>query len=169
MHGCKQPFCSCHRQRQVQRTNHLGNLVTLRDVLLVPNLQHNLISLSRADEAGMSYNGQHGALMLRHNGYKLLREQLTHKLSGVARRMELSPCTTTDATGAVMCMFLDWMEPQTTARHRCSGNLCSACVQPWPTMGHDHSRQQWIEIRCTNACYFPLYGFFCSHFSNLNT
>ena len=38
----------------VRLANHLGNLVTIRDVLLVPNLQHNLISLSRADEAGMS-------------------------------------------------------------------------------------------------------------------
>ena len=79
----------------VRLTNHLGNLVTLRDVLLVPNLQHNLISLSRADEAGMSYNGQHGALMLRHNGYQLLRGQLTHKLYEV----DCTPQTcTADAT-----------------------------------------------------------------------
>ena len=65
---------------EVRLTNHLGELVTLQDVLLVPNLQHNLISLGRADAAGMSYNGKHGALMLRHKGHQLLRGQLSHKL-----------------------------------------------------------------------------------------
>ena len=64
----------------VQLVNHNDETITLQNALLVPNLQHNLISLSRADAAGMSYNGSHGALMLKHNGHQILRASLINNL-----------------------------------------------------------------------------------------
>lgn len=52
----------------VYLTNQYGKRVTLKEVLLVPTLQHNLISLSRADAAGMSYTGRSNKIVLRGPG-----------------------------------------------------------------------------------------------------
>lgn len=56
----------------VKLTNHRGYEVTLKDVLLVPTLQDNLISLSRADEAGLSYTGKTGKITLSNATKELL-------------------------------------------------------------------------------------------------
>lgn len=64
----------------VHLTNQHGQQVTLKNVLLVPTLQHNLISLSRADAAGMSYTGHSGKIILRDQKKVLLKGTLVDGL-----------------------------------------------------------------------------------------
>lgn len=59
----------------VKLINHLGKDVTLRDTLFVPELNCNLISLSRADDAGLRVYGKAGSLTIANDSRTLLRAQ----------------------------------------------------------------------------------------------
>ena len=77
----------------VKLTNHLGQVVTLKNVLVVPTLQHNLMSLSNADEAcrtGMSYSGGKQKIILRSQTRQLLLGKLNNGLYEVLAAPTLS-------------------------------------------------------------------------------
>lgn len=67
----------------VKLTNHCGEEVELKNVLLVPKLQDNLISLSRADEAGLSYTGEKDKIVLCNGSKQLLRGDKVNRLYSV--------------------------------------------------------------------------------------
>lgn len=56
----------------VKLQNHLGNTVDLKNVMLVPSLQHNLISLTKADAAGLHFAGKNSQLALHDQSNKQL-------------------------------------------------------------------------------------------------